>query len=495
MFERGQMQNLQTPIHNIPVEALREIFQYLPLFSREPLISRPLSSRHTVTASPWQDGVTPAWVPTWRAPGITLYHVCRRWRTVVHDFPALWTTIPLRSAKLTELALVRSGSAPLLIYIDSGLLEWRPAYLDTAHKVIPHMLHARVLSLAQEERTDNERARSFVASVIRILESQPMPVLEALELRDFQPRGWHLPDRLFQGVAPRLRELRLSSTLSPTSSLLSAPLTILEVTPPFVSTREEDGSIRTARLYLRIMFNTFSHLRELHLRFTSASYVFPEQKPADEDMHVIRFNCLERLSLDGNIEQMVYLLCLFSVPAYIDLDMQSSTRLGVLIHTRLSEPFATFMAMINDMMDAHLKNVADAGLTFQHLDIVHHFDLDERYADSCNLSITATNPRSKSLDAIWAPRIHMQLGQVFGPFKWREVLALLAFIPGLRDLETLDMMGFETPWVAQVGAEDVVDAGMAAAYLMDVIPSREDVLDSLESLLAEELSLVARSYT
>ncbi|KAI0044863.1 hypothetical protein FA95DRAFT_212078 [Auriscalpium vulgare] len=418
---------------------------------------------------------------------IAIYHVCRHWRAIVHDFAALWTTIPLRSAPLTQLALTRSKAESLFIHIDIGLLEW-PAYHNLARTKISYLPRTRALSLAVRRAHRNNSALACV-HFVGFLEDLPMPALESFELRDYQIQDWRLPDNIFQGVIPRLRELHLSRTLSTTSCLLSAPLVIFNLTEGSISTpppdgmesEDEDEDVRNTRhhyVYLKHALDDFSHLRELHL--CSTFNAFPPYNPADEAMPAVRLPFLEILKIRADIPEVAHLLRIISVPAHVDLHLMCHTRLG-LSHSGNPENLSKFknvLSIVGDMLRAYVRTVAIAGLTFRHLNVraVGRRSTMSKLGTDSFLAITESNPNPHVpfTYAPTTPRFRLTIMRPSGLFSFDEVLAILAHIPDVRSVEAFEALGINTPW-----GKDIADPGVAAKWVAALVPRRKHNSDDL----------------
>ncbi|KAI0041241.1 hypothetical protein FA95DRAFT_1611176 [Auriscalpium vulgare] len=468
---------------DLPVETLREIFQYLPLFSRDALV-------------PNNDFVSPeGWVPPpWRPSGVAIYQVCRRWRDIVGNFPELWTTIPLRSAEWAKLALERSGDKPISIHIDLGLIR-SPTYLSVASNMIPHMVRARDISLSAVSHppfpSKGQEWSHFVWQVVvKSLEQHRAPLLESFELRDFD--GWCLPKEIFQGsVPPRLRELRLNCCLHPTSSLLNAPLTVFDMSTNSiclyddeveVEDEDEDEGLQHAYVHLSNALETFSNLRELSL-----CDMLNEPDVWTKEQHAIHFPRLEVLTLSGPNYIVNHTLSLLSVPATVDLRLVLLAAIAE--QTMVGSPAVKLPSDVHafwNMMAAHEQNLATAQLAFRHLRIrnvsewpTSHWWAASRNRDTKDLVITASNPGAPGTKSSgFSPRIHVQFMPVpLGPearfATFPEILAFLSVFPGIKNVEEVEFVGVDdVPWTL----EEVPDANAAALALKERIPSSSHVL-------------------
>ncbi|KAI0048697.1 hypothetical protein FA95DRAFT_1017470 [Auriscalpium vulgare] len=365
----------RTCIHDFPTELLRHIFQFLPLFSRDIPRERPLALESRKQEDWHKDPLS--WrAPAWRPPGLAIYHVCRRWRTVVHNSQDLWTIIPLRDPVLAELALARSRSASICIHIDLGLLDLLPDYLNTARKVVEHMPRAHEISMSGERLgpIGPSAWKTFVTQAVNFLQQHPAPLLESFQLRD--SLGERLPDDIFQGVCPRLCEVRVSHTVGPASCLLAAPLTVFGLDHGAVGITPENPEqliqADTAQYalykwaYLSAALKNFSNLRELslcHIRNGPSLFVGPLER------HTLQFPRLDKLVLSGDISHVKHCLVSLSVSATIELHLRCNVGLGFSADGLATETFGQVVDIIHDMMDDHGRNVDDSGLAFRHLGV------------------------------------------------------------------------------------------------------------------------------
>ncbi|TEB30078.1 hypothetical protein FA13DRAFT_1733888 [Coprinellus micaceus] len=110
--------NSLVPACNLPAEILSTIFLNLSQ----------LPDRWIVTWDP--EGPEAQRIPQSRR--IVFTHVCRAWRAVALDDAALWTTLPMTSPTITELALSRTKGA--LLCIEKSILLQR--HVEAVEKLL-----------------------------------------------------------------------------------------------------------------------------------------------------------------------------------------------------------------------------------------------------------------------------------------------------------------------------------------------------------------------
>lgn len=137
-------------------------------------------------------------------------HVCRRWRLVALDHPALWTDIDLSfSRDWVQAMLIRSKEAPLNI-LNANINNWS-RHLKSLRDVLEHFPRIRTFHLAY----------SSSAEVIPVLEGLSSPALQlhslSLTSQD-HIRANMTPANFLAGGAPRLRKLVLAHCIIPWES-------------------------------------------------------------------------------------------------------------------------------------------------------------------------------------------------------------------------------------------------------------------------------------
>ncbi|KAG2135852.1 hypothetical protein DEU56DRAFT_981032 [Suillus clintonianus] len=131
-------------------------------------------------------------------------HVCRHWREIALGCPALWTFICSFSPRWLGIMLERSMNAPLIVTFKS------PVPLQKClEPILSHLSRIKVLQIPLLE--------SDFEPIIRLLSSQPAPLLEIFEFT--KPWAYNDPTKrlisnaIFQGHAPRLRSVHLAGGL------------------------------------------------------------------------------------------------------------------------------------------------------------------------------------------------------------------------------------------------------------------------------------------
>jgi hypothetical protein len=146
-----------------------------------------------------------------------LIMVCHHWRSVMMEFPSLWSSLSFANVRLTAEMLRRSGISPLVVKLDYPPYDVLPEAVNLA---LSHLYRIRVLHI-----TASSESCQRLLTVL----NDPAPILESLYLsRQSTP----FPPPLlckFQGATPRLRRLSIYELDVPWDSPLLRNLTHLEI--------------------------------------------------------------------------------------------------------------------------------------------------------------------------------------------------------------------------------------------------------------------------
>ncbi|KAJ2928744.1 hypothetical protein H1R20_g8216, partial [Candolleomyces eurysporus] len=135
---------------------------------------------------------------------IRVTHVCRHWRAVALDCPALWSDLLFVGPKITEMMLQRSKSAPLTVTFSESPVR----YHDVLCKIASQTGRLRDFELHNSPAAASE--------ILKILSSfkSTAPTLEKLVLNGGivrQGSGPHtLPETFLQDGVPSLRHLEVT---------------------------------------------------------------------------------------------------------------------------------------------------------------------------------------------------------------------------------------------------------------------------------------------
>ncbi|KAG1739492.1 uncharacterized protein EDB91DRAFT_1202856 [Suillus paluster] len=170
----------------LPPEILATVFKYIA--DEEVLKSYP--------------GHTPENTPRYCAPAcLIVTHVCRHWRQVALDFPALWASINCASARWLPMMLERSKNDALVVTYSAQALQ------PCLEQVLSQLPRIKVLQLCLFSYSE-------VDVVLDCLSSQPAPLLQTFRLSHcaglhHSAKPWPISDTIFQGRVPRLRSVEL----------------------------------------------------------------------------------------------------------------------------------------------------------------------------------------------------------------------------------------------------------------------------------------------
>ncbi|KDQ07286.1 hypothetical protein BOTBODRAFT_611936 [Botryobasidium botryosum FD-172 SS1] len=205
--------NQKASVYRLPPEVLMIIFQFTECSSANPL--RPLRKR---------------------AP-LNVAAVSRRWRQVVLNTPGLWTRIDIMMPWLTQNFLERSKEAPLTIEVNAEELNAWASSGDGENEET-HPAQSRLsryidfLKLTAPRWISMELRGVLAFDVVQAF-SFPLPHLEVLRIikggDTLTSESYPLPNALFRGSAPCLRDLHLNATPISLKSPIFAGLTSLHL--------------------------------------------------------------------------------------------------------------------------------------------------------------------------------------------------------------------------------------------------------------------------
>ncbi|KAI6108147.1 hypothetical protein F5141DRAFT_1120993 [Pisolithus sp. B1] len=231
-------------------------------------------------------------VPDW----VSVSHVCRTWRHVAVNCPALWTRFFLASCRWVDVLLARSKTSPLSIYVD----------LSHVHSSEPRMALAK--ALGHMDRIQHLWvccSRADSAEYLYQLTSAA-PILRSFRLC-LTPIGY--PDQqtsidgdTFAGSAPSLRELSIERCRVDWSSPILSGLTSLNLSR--ISTM--------SLLSMDIVIRTISRLPDLR-----------QLRPLDlRDVDKVLLPKLESVTLIDSIFSIAALLAHLEFPrsAFVHLN-------------------------------------------------------------------------------------------------------------------------------------------------------------------------------
>ena len=243
-------------------------------------------------------------LPTSRVPDwVNVSYVCRHWRNVALDCPALWTYHFTVSLRWTEELLARSKHAPLKIRIrydiQSRVVSW---WMDLLGKLLSHGERIQVLHL---------RVPTWVIPSNLSVCAPPLQVLDV-------DRPWADPfygDSIMDGGDSSLRTLKLVDYPFPWYSLNVSGVTELFLygVPP--------GFQQTAKEFLATL-NGMQALIHLHLEHALASARAFLSSGTFELSPKINLPCLARLSVIAPLSTVVALLSCASIPLNTKLRLQ-----------------------------------------------------------------------------------------------------------------------------------------------------------------------------
>ncbi|OJA16093.1 hypothetical protein AZE42_05649 [Rhizopogon vesiculosus] len=133
-------------------------------------------------------------------PCLTVTHVCTHWRRLALEYPSLWATIDQDSARWMGIMLERSKKVALVVTCNASIVG-----RDCFEQIFSQLPRIKVLRLWSYQ--------SDVDLILDSLSSQPAPLLQIFTftiIGEPVPQKF-LSDAIFQGQAPLLRSLELTS--------------------------------------------------------------------------------------------------------------------------------------------------------------------------------------------------------------------------------------------------------------------------------------------
>ncbi|KAE9410864.1 hypothetical protein BT96DRAFT_912292 [Gymnopus androsaceus JB14] len=219
-WELKSRHNLLAPVSKIPTETLCAIFMFLPRpeFSQLPFGDEDIK----------------------KIPILAVTQVCRKWRTVALECPALWRKPDFARPKWAREMIRLSKMAPLIVDLKTSLFQSEPSS-DTLEAIVESWKHfPRTVEICLETYSPDTMDKLLVGT------NHPAPLLDSLSLsiKDFHllfsygyadynnSRYCQLPENLLGGNVPRLSRVELSRCHLSWDSPLLRNLTMLKVCNP-----------------------------------------------------------------------------------------------------------------------------------------------------------------------------------------------------------------------------------------------------------------------
>ncbi|KAI0057992.1 hypothetical protein BV25DRAFT_1902393 [Artomyces pyxidatus] len=484
--EKGKEKMQRGPIHRLPVETLREIFLYLPLFTAEEVESRTRE-------------LPPA--------GLAIYHVCRHWRYIVHKCRQLWTVIPLQSVYLTDLSIRLSSPGPIDVYVDYAAMR-RPAYMAAALKALDQLPRVRVLSLrAHNDDKDTRRDyyETILMHIIQILSRHPASQLESFTIHFSAAFG--AEERFgnfyedFSGQVPtKLRTLYLDcATIPHTSVCFQAPLTVLELVDCVIGAKEtEDHEDYVFTEDIDDFLYVLKALPSLERLVADELYIIPEgvglpPVRSNYDAHSIELPNLQTLELkNSRVDLMDVIMNTLALPPLVDLHLHDD----VASHHQLRQPHTdSFRTLFQD----HFSSALAAGLSFDELSVqvAPQGSFDRWTFTAWNL--TATKGKNATASELLPHRVRYSVDSLVGGTSvMSSMLNVLPMTEGVRSLAI-----WSCPLTPLRGWLDLFSSYKTVAQIRIAAPIADALLSELNDLrnpepifpLLQTISMVGLPWT
>ena len=238
-------------------------------------------------------------VPSW----VSVSHVCRHWRNVALECPALWSHHFIVSLRWTEELLVRSKQAPLRICLRIDDRESDYWWLGPVEKLMKNAERFEEFSLHVNEQ-DIARVLSMLSESSRGPRLRSLRMSTTLSIFEHSEQSF-LP---FHGDTPALRTLELSYCPVPWQSFNLGALTTLNLSCFPIRFRENIVD------FLAILRDMES-LVGLSLDNVLASASGFLSGHAFRNFHEVNLSHLTRLSIDAPLSTVVALMCCVNIPS------------------------------------------------------------------------------------------------------------------------------------------------------------------------------------
>jgi hypothetical protein len=183
-----RLRNTQSMAHNLPAELLSRVFgSCLPLDWRRDLLSRK---------------------PLGLSDFVKLSHVCSRWHSIAVEDPNLWIIVPAANVKQTRVLLERARGVPLKVTLSDVESKQNKLVEDVILSGAP----VQSMSIVYGEVVDDTSEMESLNDKLGAWFQRPAPELEKLTVRVWDDAA-ELPTNLFDGTAPKLRELDLNGVV------------------------------------------------------------------------------------------------------------------------------------------------------------------------------------------------------------------------------------------------------------------------------------------
>ncbi|KAH7916203.1 hypothetical protein BJ138DRAFT_1076053 [Hygrophoropsis aurantiaca] len=242
---------------------------------------------------------------------IQVAHVCHHWRQVALLYPSLWTLLVFKSPRWTEEMLERSKMAPLII--DINLTYMTPKVVSGVQTALTHVGRVRELRLVSSKET--------LEKLLTPISAIPALHMESIYIftthHHIRIDNYSLPETLFGGELPRLRNLSLFGCDVVWGSPIFNGLTHLNISDLSMSVRS-----KTAQFFATL--NLMPALRTLILKDAlPLTPVTPsDRSPTTVQDMLVALPALDSISLDGAVIDCAFLLAHLIYPRTTSLNLR-----------------------------------------------------------------------------------------------------------------------------------------------------------------------------
>ena len=285
--------NTLAPISFLPIEVIESIFSYLRV---------PTSTLSTFTPGERPEKRDPL---SW----LRVAHVCHQWREIALNQALFWSHVDFANVSWASAAeiLSRAKNAPLYLEARVPQSRWNNIEFSRFQKELQRRTsHIRHLGIS-----------TIYPHLYKTLEGlvSPAPILENLTLatEEYCPRPYSLPDSLFNGVTPKLTQLRLHNCDISWKSQILRGLTHLEIRSP----------TRSARPELAVWLDSLEEMLQLKtLIVHSASPIAPlDASPSFHVKRTTKLPSLTRLDISASLRDCALALAHLDLPALAHLSV------------------------------------------------------------------------------------------------------------------------------------------------------------------------------
>ncbi|VDB98179.1 unnamed protein product [Peniophora sp. CBMAI 1063] len=449
---------LSTPIHNLPVETLSQIFVCL------------LTARDASTTFP-----------------LILRRVCKRWRAVAEQTPDIWTTLVTgHGIEWTRRSLDFSKKTPLDVTLHSQGSAVQRIELETL--ILSRLYHIRTLVFT---------ATAVPSEVARLFQA-PAPLLQKLSINGEWARpSLDLGASFVHTPPPQLTHLRLAYARVPsTCPIFQAPLTHLRLIHCHVWDSVDSFIDTLTSLPQLESFSTELALEDMSRQHDSDSSSSPSEEHCGERLAMAR---LRAIRLEETIDDLRVIMprltlprdCeVYLAPLLFDVDFDLDDLLASL--DTICKPHLAASFQAGDNMDLTPRG-------FNRMEILEH-EKEYRGCNPFTVTWTTTLNDTGHDDMRFRLAVIIEHDDLLSEIvrhaleHWPGTSTCISHLYLSHD-SIFSEPGSLTNALEHLGAVTDLDAeGCAARQLLETLYESEGLIPGLESLTLRNLRLTDSAY-